>query len=427
MRVLVVNKFLHHVGGVETYLSWLAVNLRAQGHAVRFFGMEPPPGSEVLGEIGDEYDTCRYRDYHGPVLMKMTSAAASIYSPHVGASLRRAITDFRPDVVHFHMTCRQLTPVVARVVRSMGVASVSTAHEYKAVCANQRLWDDAAGSECYACLNASLAERMTNIVSRRCVKGGLGSSLLAAAELPVNDYFWARSRSVIHAPSRYMAEKLSASPSVSGPIRYLDLSWGVESTVRTSRALPGNPSEAPMQVVFIGRLAPEKGVDVLLRAWPIVKAAVPAARLDVYGSGAESGALQTLSNELKLRDVHFRGRYEIDGLSGILEKASLTVHPSVWAENSPYTVRESLQHGVPAVVSRHGGLPEMVPVDAGYVYESDTAPSLGEAIVTGLRDNLARTERLRAVVAKRAVSDEQHLMGLNAIYREAVEVARRRS
>lgn len=425
MRILVVNKFLHHVGGVETYLSWLAVKLRAEGHNVSFFGMEPPPGSSVLEEIGDDYDTCRYRSYHGSALMKVTSASASIYSPHVGAALRRTIARIRPDIVHFHMTCRQLTPVVARVVRSAGVASVSTAHEYKAVCANQRLWDDAAGTECYACVDASMAERMVNIVGRRCVKGGLGSSLLAAAELPVNDYFWSRSGSVIHAPSRYMAEKLSNSPAVGGPVRYLDLSWGVEADLPISSVVHGDASAALPRVVFIGRLAPEKGVDLLLRSWPIVKEAFPSALLDIYGSGAEAAVLRSLSRELHLSDVSFKGRYEIEHLNGILASASLTVHPSVWAENSPYTVRESLQHGVPVVVSDHGGLPEMVPADAGYVYTSDTAPSLGRAIVAGLRDDFARTETLRAAVASRAVSDEQHMSGLDAIYREAIELADR--
>lgn len=411
MRILVVNKFLHHVGGVETYLSWLAVHLRDNGHTVHFFGMSPPRGEQVMGVLGNDVSVSPFRSYSSTPLHTVQSAAASVYSPKVGRLFSECIDDFRPDVVHFNMTCRQLTPSLARVVSRRGIPSVTTAHEYKFVCANQRLWDDGRNEECTDCLNSSLVSRMGSILSRKCIKGSVGSSILGAVELPISDYLWSRSRSVVHAPSRYMASLLENSPAVGAPVRYLDLAWG-----SSRRELAERQGDVVPRVLYIGRLSHEKGVDVLLNSWSAVTLVHPSASLDIYGSGKAHDSLVDLAARLRLDNVTFHGRYEVDSLDQILSGASLTVHPSRWAENSPYTVRESLQYGVPAVVSDRGGLPEMVEDGTGYVYGNDSPELLAAAVLRGLEEKSARTDKFWSVLDSRAVSDDQHYNGLLELY-----------
>src|SRR5207253_2758209 len=46
------------------------------------------------------------------------------------------------------------------------------------------------------------------------------------------------------------------------------------------------------RAVFVGRLAPEKGLDTLVDAWPLVRAAYPEARLMLIGEGPERAALE---------------------------------------------------------------------------------------------------------------------------------------
>lgn len=413
MRVLVVNKFLHHVGGVETYVRWLAMNLPRSGHQLAYFGMKPPDGVEIMPDIGRTVFTSPTRDFRGSFGQKASGGLASIYSREVGRELMKCVREFAPDVVHLHSTCFQLTPVVENVASRLGIPMVMTLHEYKLVCSNQRLWDDRKEAPCFRCVSASTPVRVKNMLSTQCVKGSAAATLLAAAELPVAQYVRKRSNAVLHAPSRYMKATVLASGEGAERVVYNDLPWGrlqgdVDSVRTGSREL---------NVLYTGRLAYEKGVDTLLEAWRRVQEQAPNTRLTVYGTGLAEPALRAAAAGLS--NVTFAGAYDQTQLSRMMSVADLTVHPSRWPENSPFTVRESLLHGVPVVVSDAGGLPEMVDPQYGQVFPAGDAGALARTILLELESRRARTAGLMAAVAARHVSDNAHLEALERMYAKA--------
>jgi glycosyltransferase involved in cell wall biosynthesis len=65
------------------------------------------------------------------------------------------------------------------------------------------------------------------------------------------------------------------------------------------------------------------------------------------------------------------------------------VVPSVWAEPFPLVVVEALSHGRPVLVTRVGGLPEVVGADAGITSEVDAA-SLADGLTRLLVDDAAQ-------------------------------------
>lgn len=419
MRVLVASKFLHHVGGVETYMAWLAQHLPRTGVDVAFFGMAPPIGEPVMAEMSGPVFLSPNRDYHGTFTTKVRSAAASVYSKATAAAMVEALERFSPDLVHFQSTCYQLTPSVVSAVARRGIPMVTTAHEYKFVCSNQRLWDDGKGQSCTRCLDGSIVKRMGNILSTRCVKGSLASSLIAATELPVSNAVWKNAPGLVHAPSRFMAELLEGDGSpVKGHVRYLDLAWG-------DAQLPLIAQTKRNDVAYLGRLSSEKGIETLIAAWPQVSLRKPDARLRILGAGSDEARLRSLAAGIP--GIEFFGRYDRNMLSSILSTAAMTVHPSVWAENSPYTVRESLQHGVPAIVSDQGGLPEMVNAHTGTVVPAANADALSIAILGEFDSRRAGNDELLAAVAQRSLGDDDHMSGLQRIYDEAGSLVRRAS
>lgn len=408
-RVLVVNKFLHHVGGVETYIKWLSTKLYADGFDVAFFGMPPPPGGAEMALNGPTFHA-PYRDYHGSAATKVLSAADSVYSLGAAKAFRKVVTAFDPHLVHFQSTCYQLTSSVVRQAAKARLPSLTTAHEYFLVCSNQRLWHDSRATPCVRCLGQDIPTRARNILETRCVKGSLGASTIAALELPISYRTWSSSPGLVHAPSRYMRDLLSAPTSpVASRVRYLDLSWGDEVAV-------GGPRRVP-RVTYLGRLSREKGVGVLLSAWPAVTMQIPDARLEIYGSGDQEADL--IARAGGMRGITFHGRYDPAQLPEILSRTTLTVHPSEWAENSPFTVRESLQAGVPVVVSDVGGMPEMVSAATGTVVPPSDEGRLAAAIVAELKRGRAGSDGLRDAVRVRALSDADHVAGLKALYSEA--------
>jgi glycosyltransferase involved in cell wall biosynthesis len=103
--------------------------------------------------------------------------------------------------------------------------------------------------------------------------------------------------------------------------------------------------------LFAGRLAPEKGVRVLVDAWRDVE--MP---LVVVGEGPERESLQGSAP----RSVEFRGTVQPDAMQTLLAGARALVLPSVWYEGAPRSILEAYAAGVPVIASSAGALPESV-------------------------------------------------------------------
>jgi len=115
----------------------------------------------------------------------------------------------------------------------------------------------------------------------------------------------------------------------------------------------GNTGNLQM-LLFLGRLHPVKGVDLLLRTWRELQDSFPNWRLVIAGPEAEEGYrayLEKLSNELKVQRVQFFGPAYSSQKYRLYRDASIYVLPSE-TENFGVTVAEALYAGTPAVVTK---------------------------------------------------------------------------
>lgn len=146
-------------------------------------------------------------------------------------------------------------------------------------------------------------------------------------------------------------------------------------------------------VLFVGRLAPEKRVDRLLRAFARVRAGTPGLKLALVGDGPEREALERLAASLGVTEqTVFAGRLEGAQLhawyllGGVFALAS---------EFEPYgaVVNEALLAGLPAVVSDRAGARGLVREgENGTVVDAADEGALADALATWL----ARVEPVRA-------------------------------
>ncbi len=126
-------------------------------------------------------------------------------------------------------------------------------------------------------------------------------------------------------------------------------------------AYPAGPTRpAGRTVLYLGRFAPEKGLEVLARAWP----QVPDADLLAAGTGP-SGELAGLSRTTVLP--------EQADVVPLLQRADVLVLPSTWQEPFGRVVIEALSAGVPVVASAVGGVPDLLtgPLSDGLVPAGD--------------------------------------------------------
>ncbi|MFG1805237.1 glycosyltransferase [Streptomyces sp. NPDC049040] len=175
---------------------------------------------------------------------------------------------------------------------------------------------------------------------------------------------------------------------------------------------PGTPL-----VVCVGRLCPQKGQDVLLRAWPAVAAALPEARLVLVGEGPD------------------HRRLLLDAPPGVLlagtardtvpwyQAADVVVLPSRW-EGMALAPLEAMACGRPVVTTDVSGARESLhpaDADACVVPVADTA-ALSAALLRLLTDRPLRTAAsLRALAQARARHDvARAAAGVAAVYRDVL-------
>ena len=147
-----------------------------------------------------------------------------------------------------------------------------------------------------------------------------------------------------------------------------------------------------LRLVTVGRLIPRKGVDRLLRAVAVARAAEPGIRLAVVGSGPEEAALRALTAELGLVEtVEFRGFVDQPGLPAVYEAADAFAFPTL---DDPFGIvlLEAAASGLPLVASPFGGatLDLVEEGRTGYVVDPGDTHALARALLSLARDPAVR-------------------------------------
>jgi glycosyltransferase involved in cell wall biosynthesis len=135
--------------------------------------------------------------------------------------------------------------------------------------------------------------------------------------------------------------------------------------------------------LFVGRLSPEKGCDVLIRAWHLFEQklisdlcppAVAEAMADrptsannqkpqllIVGDGPEREALGKLTSDLgPLTSVHFLGKQPKGSVLHLMRNAQFLVLPSLWYEGFPMTIVEAFSNGLSVVASKIGSMTSVI-------------------------------------------------------------------
>jgi glycosyltransferase involved in cell wall biosynthesis len=146
-----------------------------------------------------------------------------------------------------------------------------------------------------------------------------------------------------------------------------------------SRRRLGLPVEGKV-LLWVGRMVPVKGLDVLLQACSILWARDIDFRLYLIGDGPLRKPLEAQAASLGLAGfVVFAGAQQNERLPDWYRAADLTVLPSR-SEGIPNVLRESLACGTPFVASRVGGIPEIAHLEPHRLVPPEDAGQLAGAL-----------------------------------------------
>ncbi len=370
MKILMVNKFLYPNGGSETYIFRLGEELIKRGHEVQYFGMEHE--GRCVGNHAEQYT--QDMDFHtASTLKKLSYPLKTIYSADAKKKMAVVLNDFQPDIVHLNNFNYQLTPSIITAVREYEkkigkkIKIVYTAHDYQLICPNHMLYNN--GKICETCLGG----RFINCTKGRCIHSSLAKSIIGTAE----GYFWKmknvyKNIDLIICPSAFMKKKLDTNPI------FADKTVALHNFIQ-----PEKTAEVPKKdgyVLYFGRFDEEKGVKLFEKLSGI--------KLVCAGSGNLEEYINALPNT---ENVGFKSGEE---LKNLIKNAVCSVYPSVWYENCPFSVMESIMLGTPVVGANIGGIPELIDNGkTGLLFEPNNAEDFESKIKTIL-NNPALTEEM---------------------------------
>ena len=300
MKVLHLHK-LTGVSGSEGHLLALLPALRERGVDARFLGLDVPQTD--FGRFYEHLD--RLGVPHRSVRCGLDA------SPRMARDVHRAIRAERPDLVHTHLVHADIYGGAA--ARLLGIPSVSTRHN-----------DDRYLLGPFRYVDRAFARPARRLIA---ISDAVRAFLERAGHDPAK-----------LVTIRYGLDELPAAPSDPTP------------------AEAGVPPDAPLAVA-VGRLIAQKDHATLLRAFALVHAQLPEARLAILGSGPLEAETRALTAELGLAEaVVLPGRTDIRDW---LERADVFVHSSRW-EGFGIVLLEAMLAGLPIVATRVSAVPEVV-------------------------------------------------------------------
>ena len=312
-------------------------------------------------------------------------ALCTIGNPFAARAVAKKCREFKPDVVHFHNTFPLISPLVVRAA-SKYAPVVMTLHNYRTACAAGVPTRD--GRVCSLCLDKKC---VWDGIKQRCYRGSLAATLPLAINIALYRRLLPKWVSRFIVLSEFQKRKM------------VEYGWpehkiavkgnfviGMRDEIGGRRITPPSPIPHPSspilkrdQIVYVGRLSKEKGVETLIKAFRLLSDNNPlcplrSLRLKIVGDGVDRQALEKLAEGL---NVEFVGLKSADEVRRLMAESKATVLPSECWETFGLTVVESMREGTPVVTSNLGALPEIVKEGRfGEVFEAGNAEVCAVAI-----------------------------------------------
>lgn len=307
-----------------------AVGLKRQGHRPIVFAAAGPV-SPQLAEAGIETICLDQKDLVGNP-SKIAAALQGIWNVTAAKALEALLERLPREntIVHVHGWAKALSPSIARPIARSGLPAIYTIHEYFQFCPNGGFYNYQSHHVCKL-TPLSAACWATNCDSRSYSRKIWRNLRLTAA------------KHVAHLPETF-SDYIAISDFQEAIVAPLLPKRAVLHRLDNPVSIPDlGPKTDPAtgDIIFVGRLSPEKG------AFVFAEAARKVGMVPTYvGDGPLAAEIAARYPEARLL-----GWRDSVGVQAAMRAARALVFPSLWYEGQPLTVLEAKGLGVPVIVS----------------------------------------------------------------------------
>lgn len=334
MQLLICSiDFAPKIGGEETYLLLLAGGLAKRfvlARSTRTTG-EPDRLVVVTRTRADGFDDT-------------TLPFPIVRRPNV-AKLWRLLG--QSDVVQ--LSGPLLLPLLLGFLRKKPI--VITHHMYHSVCPNGSLLHEPAG---LLCPGHFAARRYHECL--RCVAASSGWSKSVPWMLATFVRRWLCNRASVNVGVTHHVSRRVALQNTKTIYIGISDSWAIDNAIPNEQA-----ADPPWNFAYVGRLAREKGLPLLLEAIKKLRDQGYDCRLKFIGDGPERSLLETKAAAMSLqKQVHFTGFLQGQALNSAMADLTAVVMPSICEETAGVAAMEQMMRGGLVIASDIGGLGEVV-------------------------------------------------------------------
>ncbi len=364
MRILLVNKFLYPKGGAETYVIKLGNHLKKKGHDVQYFGLKNE--KNILTNEFDLY--VKDLDFEKKNLKTFFSFIRIIHCHEAQRKIYKLLKNYKPDMIILNNIEYHLTP---SIILSIGKYKKKinkkaklfyVAHDYQLICPSHGLFDVNI-EPCEKCLKGNY----WNCYKTKCLKNSGIKSLIGS----IDSWYWHK-RNVykyvdnIICPSNFLKQKLDTNDELENK------TIAIHNFVDTKFDLENERTEKKDYIIYFGKLCKDKGVETLLK----VVEMLPKIQFVFAGYGSLEEKIE------KVKNAKYVGFKKGNELQNLIASARLSICPSEWYENCPFSVIEAQMYGTPVLGSNMGGIPELISIGkTGEIFEAKNVEDLKNKIL----------------------------------------------
>ncbi len=403
MKILLVNTRHFPGGGDSTYTFNLSELLCRNGHETAYFAMQDPrnipdPNADLFVSNIDFRELNKQKSITNGVRV----VSRTIYSTEARRKFRVLLDRFQPDIIHLQNIHSHITPSILFEAKQCKLPVVWTLHDYRMTCPNSHYINDRTGEICEACRNG----RFYNAVLKRCKKGSLAASGIAAFETYVHLLMGVdRQTDAYLTPSAFLKRKMVENGFREDRVFHLPLFLTQQNF--------WSGEEDGGYILFLGKLEAIKGIEVL------IEAARRAPNVAVTIAGRVEEPLASRLPDILPGNAAYVGLKHGQELADLTRNALAVVVPSIWYENQPFSILEAFAAGKPVIASDLGGMTELVANrERGLLVKPGDAAGLAEAmnILAANRDFAKEMGRSARKYALDNHSGEKHYQSLMQIY-----------
>ena len=385
MKVAVISNFFppDFVGGAEIYAHRLGKELVKCGIEISVITSKKSGNDTVEYLDGMKI----YRSMKALPFQKLTGKICGYNFNPFAFKLRSILKEIDPDLIHVHNihTTIMLYPLIKYLERPV----IVHVHDhwpicYKGILFNQKRNEFCTGS-CVACAFPFGFQTigLFNLAIRK--------KLMQKFEAKVNCFI---------TPSFYLKKKLVEwNFTQEKKIKHIPL--GIDISEFSQKSY-GEGNHIPI-ILFIGRLVSYKNPSLIVRILPEILKHTEC-KFTIIGKGPELDVIKDIVKKNNIVEyIDILGTVTAEKLQFILQGADLVVVPSIWNENSPVVIYESLASGTPVFVTNRGGAKELIDEGiTGYIIDPSNEEEWKDKIVE-LLINKRMLHKMSIAAQKKAI------------------------